>query len=145
MQEVEAEEDPPLKQQEEETNTVPDDSSLLHWETAAVVVHCFSWTSEQTHTHTHLLCDSFQILHDGCWYATNTCDNATQSLTIIVSFDCADQTEELDHPAETLLHLKHKHTRQDLERKHNKQEQFSKPSEEESLRFYYSDTPLETI
>lgn len=41
-------------------------------------------------------------------------------LTIIVSFDSADQAEELDHPAETLLHLKHKHTGQDLEERHNK-------------------------
>lgn len=70
---------------------------------------------------------------------TNVCDNTTQSLTIIVSFDCADQTEELDHPAEILLHLKHKHTRQDLEQKHDKQGQFLKPSELESLRFRFSD------
>lgn len=55
MQEVETEEDPPLKQQEEETNTVPDDSSLLHWETAAVVVHCFSWTNAHIYCTIHLI------------------------------------------------------------------------------------------
>lgn len=56
MQEVEAEEDPPLKQEEEEADAVPDDSSLLHWETAGVVVHGFSWPiNKHTHTHTQFL------------------------------------------------------------------------------------------
>lgn len=41
-----------------------------------------------------------------------------QGLTIIVSFDSADQAEELDNPTEALLHLKHKHTRQDLKWTH---------------------------
>lgn len=45
--------------------------------------------------------------------------DAMQALTIIVSFDGADQAEELDHPAETRLHLKHKHTGQDLEERHS--------------------------
>ena len=39
MQEVEAEEDPPLEQQEEETDAVPDDARLLHWEGAGLVAH----------------------------------------------------------------------------------------------------------
>ena len=37
-----------------------------------------------------------------------------QTLTVIVSTDCANQAEELNHPAEAVLHLKNKHTRQDL-------------------------------
>lgn len=35
-------------------------------------------------------------------------------LTVVVAFDCTDETEKLDHPAETCLHLSHKHTGQDL-------------------------------
>lgn len=41
-----------------------------------------------------------------------------EALTVIVSFDCANEAEELNHPTEALLHLKHKHTRQDLKHKH---------------------------
>lgn len=38
----------------------------------------------------------------------------SQTPTVIVSTDCANQAEELDDPAEAILHLKNKHTRQDL-------------------------------
>lgn len=46
------------------------------------------------------------------------CITPNKALTVIVSFDCANQAEELNHPTEAILHLKHKHTRQDL--KHTK-------------------------
>lgn len=42
----------------------------------------------------------------------------SQALTVIVSTDCANQAEELNHPAEAILHLKNKHTGQDLGEKH---------------------------
>lgn len=56
--------------------------------------------------------------------AAPACNQITASavLTVIVSFDCADQAEELDDPTEPLLHLKHKHTRQDLEHTHIREE-----------------------
>lgn len=38
----------------------------------------------------------------------------SQALTVIVSTDCANQAEELNHPAEAVLHAVYKHTRQDL-------------------------------
>lgn len=41
-----------------------------------------------------------------------------KALTVIVSFDCANKAEELNHPTEVFLHLKHKHARQDLKCKH---------------------------
>lgn len=36
-------------------------------------------------------------------------------LTVVVALDGADQAEELDYPAEVVLHLLHKHTRKKLE------------------------------
>lgn len=44
----------------------------------------------------------------------NSYGGVWKALTVIVSFDCADQAEELNYPTEALLHLKHKHTCQDL-------------------------------
>lgn len=40
-----------------------------------------------------------------------------KALTVIISFDCANQAEELNNPTEALLHLKHKHAGQDLRNK----------------------------
>lgn len=60
MQEVETEEDPPLKQEEEETDTVPNDPSLFYWEAARPVTHCFRCQIEHTHT-CHQIKHFFQI------------------------------------------------------------------------------------
>lgn len=45
-----------------------------------------------------------------------------KKLTVIVSFDRANQAEELNHPTEALLHLKHKHTCQDLKHRERERE-----------------------
>lgn len=47
-------------------------------------------------------------------------NNMNKTLTVIVSFDRAHQAEELNHPTEALLHLKHEHTRQDLKHTQSK-------------------------
>lgn len=55
-------------------------------------------------------------VHRGKTLGTATLGQRSSSakLTVIVAFDCAHQTEELNYPAEVLLHLQHKHTGQDL-------------------------------
>lgn len=39
----------------------------------------------------------------------------SKALTVIVSIDCANQAEELNHPTEAILHLRNKYARQNLE------------------------------
>lgn len=50
----------------------------------------------------------------------------SELLTIIISFNCANQTEELNHPTESRLHLRHKHTGQDLKHTETETQAFSK-------------------
>lgn len=123
MQEVKTEEDPPLQQEADETEAVPEDPGFLHRQSARLTVHgvcCYRtntrkpdgsggcWSSRSSSLLTLMLLMSPQLYSD----------YSTAVLTVIVSSDCADQAEELDDPTEPILHLKHKHTRQDLKHKH---------------------------
>ncbi len=60
--------------------------------------------------------DDTKEVHRGKTLGTATLGQHSSSaeLTVIVAFDCAHQTEELNYPAKVLLHLQHKHTGQDL-------------------------------
>lgn len=105
MQVVGAEEDAALEQEEEEADAVPHDASLLHGQRAVIVLgHRLGWQAEV----------------QAGQAAAQTCtpkpprSPPDQQLTVVVALDSADEAEELDHPAEVVLHLLHEDAGQEL-------------------------------
>lgn len=112
MQEVVAEEDAALEQEEEEADAVPHDARLLHGQRAVVVLaYLVGWQAEV---------QAGQAAAQTCTPKTppgqagHPQTPAGHQLTVIVALNGADQAEELDRPAEVVLHLVHEDAGEEL-------------------------------